>query len=141
MENVPAILNTKNLPDLNQAEESLTSLSPEYLKIDDLKDCQVIRCFYLGVAMAERLDEETGEVKMLELATIAEQAASGEIIIWESAASQLVSVLKRKEAEGAIKANHSALKITYKGQAKGKKYKYSKFDIRVLNVTPLQEAA
>ena len=38
MENQLATLNTKNLPDLNQAEESVMSLSPEYLKVDDLKD-------------------------------------------------------------------------------------------------------
>lgn len=141
MENAPVILNAKTLPDLSKAEESVTSLSPEYLKVDDLKDGQVIRCFYLGVAFQDRADEETGELKSLELATLAEQTATGEIIVWESAASQLVSVLKRKESEGVIFPNRSALKITYKGQAKGKKYKYSKFDIRPLNVAPAAGAA
>ena len=141
MENQLATLNTKNLPDLNQAEESVMSLSPEYMKVDVLKDGQVIRCFYLGVAFQDRADQETGELKSLEVATLAEQTPSGEIIVWESAASQLVSVLKRKEAEGVIIPNRSALKITYKGQVKGKKYKYSKFDIKPLNVAPVSEVA
>ena len=138
MEN--ALTTIKNLPDLEKAEESLMSLSPEYLEVDALQNGQVIRCFYLGVAEAERADKESGEIKTLKLATIAEQK-DGKITVWETAASQLVSVLERKEAEGAIKPAHTALKITYMGMAKGKQHKYAKFDIRVLNVAPVSEAA
>ena len=134
-------LNAKSLPDLSKAEESVASLSPDYLEVDSLVPNQVIRCFFLGVAEAERADKDTGELKTLMLATLAEQKENGEIVVWETAASQLVSVLKRQQDSGAIVPNYTALKITYKGMAKGKQYKYAKFDIKLLSVQPVQDAA
>lgn len=128
-------LSTKNLPDLNQAEESIISFSPEYLDVDVIEKGWSIRCFYLGIEEREQLDAATGEAKNLRCVLLAAQEKEG-IKVYESAARALVGTLEEKEKRGLITPKETALKITFLGKKKNKTNGFSsaKWDIRLLYV-------
>ena len=136
-------LSVKSLPDLNQAEESIISFSPEYLDVDALEKGWSIRCFYLGVEEREQLDAATGEAKNLRCVLLAAQEKEG-IKVYESAARALVGTLEEKEKRGLITPKETALKITFLGKKKNKTNGFSsaKWDIRLLyvNAPVLSEA-
>ena len=136
-------LSVKSLPDLNQAEESVISFSPEYLDVDALEKGWSIRCFYLGVEEREQLDAATGEAKNLRCVLLAAQEKEG-IKVYESAARALVGTLEEKEKRGLITPKETALKITFLGKKKNKTNGFSsaKWDIRLLyvNASVLSEA-
>ena len=136
-------LSVKSLPDLNQAEESVISFSPEYLDVDAIEKGWSIRCFYLGIEEREQLDAATGEVKNLRCALLAAQEKEG-IKVYESAARALVGTLEEKEKRGLITPKETALKITFLGKKKNKTNGFSsaKWDIRLLyvNAPVLSEA-
>lgn len=136
-------LSVKSLPDLNQAEESIISFSPEYLDVDAIEKGWSIRCFYLGVEEREQLDAATGEAKNLRCVLLAAQEKEG-IKVYESAARALVGTLEEKEKRGLITPKETALKITFLGKKKNKTNGFSsaKWDIRLLyvNAPVLNEA-
>jgi len=128
-------LSVKALPDLNQAEESVISFSPEYLDIDALEKGWSMRCFYLGIEDREQLDSDTGESKTLRCVLLAAQEKGG-IKVYESAARALVGTLEEREKRGLITPKETALKITFLGKKKNKTNGFSsaKWDIRLLYV-------
>ncbi len=136
-------LSVKSLPDLNQAEESIISFSPEYLDVDALEKGWSMRCFYLGIEDREQLDSDTGEAKTLRCVLLAAQEKDG-IKVYESAARALVGTLEEKEKRGVITPKETALKITFLGKKKNKTNGFSsaKWDIRLLyvNAPVLSEA-
>ncbi len=136
-------LSVKSLPDLNQAEESIISFSPEYLDVDAIEKGWSIRCFYLGIEEREQLDAATGEAKNLRCVLLAAQEKEG-IKVYESAARALVGTLEEKEKRGLITPKETALKITFLGKKKNKTNGFSsaKWDIRLLyvNAPVLSEA-
>ena len=135
-------LSVKSLPDLNQAEESIISFSPEYLDVDAIEKGWSIRCFYLGVEEREQLDAATGEAKNLRCVLLAAQEKEG-IKVYESAARALVGTLEEKEKRGLITPKETALKITFLGKKKNKTNGFSsaKWDIRLLYVNAPAKAA
>ena len=135
-------LSVKSLPDLNQAEESIISFSPEYLDVDALEKGWSIRCFYLGIEEREQLDAATGEAKNLRCVLLAAQEKEG-IKVYESAARVLVGTLEEKEKRGLITPKETALKITFLGKKKNKTNGFSsaKWDIRLLYVNAPAKAA
>ena len=135
-------LSVKSLPDLNQAEESVISFSPEYLDVDAIEKGWSIRCFYLGVEEREQLDAATGEAKNLRCVLLAAQEKEG-IKVYESAARALVGTLEEKEKRGLITPKETALKITFLGKKKNKTNGFSsaKWDIRLLYVNAPAKAA
>ncbi len=136
-------LSVKSLPDLNQAEESIISFSPEYLDVDAIEKGWSIRCFYLGIEEREQLDAATGEAKNLRCVLLAAQEKEG-IKVYESAARALVGTREEKEKRGLITPKETALKITFLGKKKNKTNGFSsaKWDIRLLyvNAPVLSEA-
>lgn len=136
-------LSVKSLPDLNQAEESIISFSPEYLDVDAIEKGWSIRAFYLGIEEREQLDAATGEAKNLRCVLLAAQEKEG-IKVYESAARALVGTLEEKEKRGLITPKQTALKITFLGKKKNKTNGFSsaKWDIRLLyiNAPVLSEA-
>lgn len=136
-------LSVKSLPDLNQAEESIISFSPEYLDVDAIEKGWSIRAFYLGIEEREQLDAATGEAKNLRCVLLAAQEKEG-IKVYESAARVLVGTLEEKEKRGLITPKQTALKITFLGKKKNKTNGFSsaKWDIRLLyiNAPVLSEA-
>ncbi len=126
-------LSVGSLPNLEEAEESVISLMPEYLDIDDLDKGYNMRCFYLGVIEREQVDKETGDIKSLKCVMLAEQKGEN-IKVWETAATQLVKVLEQKEIAGIITKNETALSVTYLGKKKNKTNSFSsaKWDVRFL---------
>ena len=135
-------LSVKSLPDLNQAEESIISFSPEYLDVDAIEKGWSIRCFYLGIEEREQLDAATGEAKNLRCVLLAAQEKEG-IKVYESAARALVGTLEEKEKRGLITPKETALKITFLGKKKNKTNGFSsaKWDIRLLYVNAPAKAA
>ena len=128
-------LSVKSLPDLNQAEESVISFSPEYLDVDALEKGWSMRCFYLGIEEREQLDVATGESKNLRCVLLAAQEKEG-VKVYESAARALVGTLEEKEKRGLITPKETALKITFLGKKKNKTNGFSsaKWDIRLLYI-------
>lgn len=128
-------LSVKSLPDLNQAEESIISFSPEYLDVDAIEKGWSIRAFYLGIEEREQLDAATGEAKNLRCVLLAAQEKEG-IKVYESAARALVGTLEEKEKRGLITPKQTALKITFLGKKKNKTNGFSsaKWDIRLLYI-------
>ncbi len=128
-------LSVKTLPDLNKAEESIISFSPEYLDVDALEKGWSMRCFYLGIEDREQLDNDTGEAKTLRCVLLAAQEETG-IKVYESAARALVGTLEEKEKRGLIAPKETALKITFLGKKKNKTNGFSsaKWDIRLLYI-------
>ena len=136
-------LSAKSLPNLNDAEESLVSFTPEYLDVDALEKGWTIRAFYLGVEEREQLSADTGEIKTLKCAMLAAQNADGgSVTVYESAARALVGTLEEKEARGVIKPNQTAIKLTFLGKKKNKTNQFSsaKWDIRFLYVKASEAA-
>ena len=130
------------LPDLEQANESLISFTPEYLDIDALEKGWSKRCFYLGIEEREQIDEATGESKLLKCAMLAAQNADKSITVYESAAKTLVGTLEEREKRGLLKPNVSAIKLTFLGKKKNKTNQYSsaKWDIRLLHINQPEAA-
>lgn len=140
----PVALVVGNIPNLHEAEESVMSFTPEYLDVDELESGRVFKCFYLGCEDREQVDKESGEAKTLTLVKIAEQNEDGSMQMWESAAAQLVGVLKDKEKSGQVVIGKTPLKITFKGKRRNKTNSFSsaRWDVRPLVIRkPVAEAA
>lgn len=131
------LISVKNLPSLEQATESLISLTPIYLDVDEMQAGDKFRGFYIGISTREHEVENksTGELETKTLETVQIVNKEGdEFITYESAASMLVSTLKQQEESGKIKPYETALVFKFLGKKRNKTNANSsaRWDVRIL---------
>jgi len=118
------------LPDLSKAGVS-PSLTPEYLKIEELAIGAEMRCIYWGVEPRKVVDPRTGEEKMLDCACLIESIGGAPRAVI-SAATALVGKLRDLESTGLERGN--PILVKYTKSKKGKKGNYADFSIHHLYI-------
>ena len=122
---------TAEIPNLSDALVS-PSLTPEYLKLEEIEPGHEIRCIFWSVEPRKVIDPRTGEEKMLESACFIE-SSNNLPRAWYSAATALVGKLKDLEKSGNL-AQGNPILLRYTRYKKGKKGMYADWSVHHLYI-------